>query len=53
MILAHIKKKIEFQNFTVLLFLNEWMMHLYNALLCIAVHPKHFYNHVGGLSSTF
>ncbi len=22
--------------------MNEWMMHLYSALLCIAVHPKHF-----------
>ncbi len=22
--------------------LNEWMMHLYSALLCIAVHPKRF-----------
>ncbi len=21
---------------------NEWMMHLYRALLCIVVHPKHF-----------
>ncbi len=26
------------------------MMHLYIALLCIAVHPKCFYNHVGGVS---
>ncbi len=24
------------------LWMNEWMMHLYNALLCIAVHPKRF-----------
>ncbi len=30
--------------------MNEWMMHLYIALLCIAVHPKCFYNHVGGVS---
>ncbi len=22
--------------------MNEWMRHLYSALLCIAVHPKHF-----------
>ncbi len=22
--------------------MNEWMTHLYSALLCIAVHPKHF-----------
>ncbi len=22
--------------------MNEWKMHLYSALLCIAVHPKHF-----------
>ncbi len=22
--------------------MSEWMMHLYNALLCIVVHPKHF-----------
>ncbi len=22
--------------------MNEWMMHLYSALLCIVVHPKHF-----------
>ncbi len=21
---------------------NEWMMHLYSAVLCIVVHPKHF-----------
>ncbi len=27
------------------LFLYEWMMYLYSALLCIAVHP--LYNHVG------
>ncbi len=27
------------------------MMHLYSAL-CIVVHTKAFYNHVGGLSST-
>ncbi len=27
--------------------MNEWMMHLYSALLCIAVHPKRFYNHEG------
>ncbi len=25
------------------------MLHLYSALLCIAVHPKALYNHVGGL----
>ncbi len=29
----------------VFVFLYEWMMHLYSALLCIAVHP--LYNHVG------
>ncbi len=23
-------------------FMNEWMMHYYGALLCIAVHLKHF-----------
>ncbi len=22
--------------------MNEWMIHLYSALLCIVVHPKHF-----------
>ncbi len=22
--------------------MNEWMMHLYSALLCIAIHPKRF-----------
>ncbi len=32
--------------------LNEWMMHLYSALLCIVVHPKHFTIMWGGLSST-
>ncbi len=32
--------------------LNEWMMHLYSALLCIAVHPKRFTIMWGGLSST-
>ncbi len=34
---------------------NEWMMHLYSALLCIAVHPKCFtimWGRGGGLSST-
>ncbi len=31
--------------------MNEWIMHLYSALLCIVV-PKALYNHVGGLSST-
>ncbi len=30
----------------------EWMIHLYSALLCIAVHPKHFTIMWGGLSST-
>ncbi len=37
--------------------MNEWMMHLCNTLLCIAVHPKHFTimcggGGGGGLSST-
>ncbi len=32
--------------------MNEWMMHLYSALLCIAVHPKRFTIMWGGLSST-
>ncbi len=32
--------------------MNEWMIHLYSALLCIAVHPKHFTIMWGGLSST-
>ncbi len=32
--------------------MNEWMMHLYSALLCIAVHTKHFTIMWGGLSST-
>ncbi len=33
--------------------MNEWMMHLYSALLCIAVHPKRFtIMGGGGLSST-
>ncbi len=27
---------------------NEWMMHLYRALLCIVVHPKHFTIRWGG-----
>ncbi len=27
---------------------NKWMMHLYSTLLCIVVHPKHFYNQGGG-----
>ncbi len=31
--------------------LNEWMMHLYSALLCIAVHPKCF-TIMWGVSST-
>ncbi len=22
--------------------MNEWMMHLYSAVMCIAVHPKRF-----------
>ncbi len=22
--------------------MNEWMMHLYSVILCIAVYPKHF-----------
>ncbi len=30
--------------------INEWMMHLYSALLCIAVHPKHFTGMGGGVS---
>ncbi len=30
--------------------MNEWMMHLYRALLCIAVHPKRFTIMVGGVS---
>ncbi len=32
--------------------MNEWMMHLYSALLCIAVHPKRFTIMWGNLSST-
>ncbi len=32
--------------------MNEWMKHLYSALLCIAVHPNHFTIMWGGLSST-
>ncbi len=35
--------------------MNEWMMHLYSALLCIVVHPKRFtimWGGGGGLSST-
>ncbi len=31
--------------------LNEWMMHLYSALLCIAVHPKRFTIMWGGGNS--
>ncbi len=31
--------------------MKEWMRHLYSALLCIVVHPKHFIIR-GGLSST-
>ncbi len=31
---------------------NEWMRHLYSALLCIVVHPKRFTIIWGGLSST-
>ncbi len=30
--------------------MNEWMMHLYSALLCIAVHPKRFTIMWGGVS---
>ncbi len=37
---------------TVLSNMNELMMHLYSALLCIVVHPKHFTIMWGGLSST-
>ncbi len=33
------------------LWMNEWMMHLYSAL-CIAVHPKRFTIMWGGVSST-
>ncbi len=29
-------------------FLNEWMMHLYSTVLCIAVHPKNFTIMLGG-----
>ncbi len=36
----------------IVLLLNEWMRHLYSALLCIVVHPKHFTIIWGGLSST-
>ncbi len=36
--------------------MNEWMMHLYSAFLCIVVHPKRFTIMLGGggggLSST-
>ncbi len=32
--------------------MNEWMKHLYSALLCIVVHPKRFTIIWGGLSST-
>ncbi len=32
--------------------INEWMMHLYSVILCIAVYPKHFTIMWGGLSST-
>ncbi len=32
--------------------MNEWMNHLYSALLCIVVHPKRFTIIWGGLSST-
>ncbi len=32
--------------------MNEWIMHLYCALLCIAIHPKRFTIMWGGLSST-
>ncbi len=31
-------------------FLNEWMMHLYSTVLCIAVHPKNFTIMLGGVS---
>ncbi len=31
--------------------MNEWMKHLYSALLCIAVHPKRFTIIWGGVSS--
>ncbi len=30
--------------------MNEWMMHLYSALLCIAIHPKRFTIIWGGVS---
>ncbi len=32
--------------------MNEWIRHLYSALLCIVVHPKRFTIIWGGLSST-
>ncbi len=34
------------------IYMNEWMMHLYSALLSIVVHPKCFTIMWGGLSST-
>ncbi len=33
---------IPFMNKSSYIGTNEWMMHLYSALLCIVVHPKHF-----------
>ncbi len=35
-------QKFNFFLISQFIWMNEWMMHLYSALLCIAVHPKRF-----------
>ncbi len=45
------KQDIKVSNKVVIEWMNEWMRHLYSALLCIVVHPKRFTIIWGGLSS--
>ncbi len=45
---ADLKTAIEWMNEL----MNEWIIHLYRALLCIVLHPKRFTIMWGGLSST-
>ncbi len=52
MILSSETTKCRCTNDVSRIFMNEWMKHLYSALLCIVVHPKHFTIIWGGLSST-
>ncbi len=37
-----------YTNWFFFFWMNEWMMHLYSALLCIVVHPKRFIIICGG-----